>query len=315
MGRATYNCAGLRIESPVPLAASVDGGEPDIVFVEGDPWAAERDRPGEVIAERVIDGVPTYTFARCEGGVLASFYSLADFELDLAHRRVVSHPRPGADPAIIPILLTGTILAYLLSMDGSLVLHASAVEVDGVALAFVGYSGQGKTTMATLFCAAGYPLVTDDVLPVAVDDGGGVSCVPGGILLRVRPKAEALIAHFAPDVPKHPTADGRHGVSPRVTGAARLPLRAAVIPLPDRERLHCESRRLAPIEAMMTLTRLQRIEGWKSDHELRTQFATITRVVDLVPVLAMRVPWGPPFRTDLVTEVLEAISPALVGSP
>ena len=147
--------------------------------------------------------------------------------------------------------------------------------------------------MATLFCAAGYPLVTDDVLPVAVSDRGDVSCVPGGILLRVRPKAEAVIDHLAADVPRGLTADGRHGVSPRLTGAARLQLRAAVIPLPDREHTRCESRLLAPIEAMMTLTRFQRIEGWKSDHELRGQFAMISRVVGSVPVLAVRVPWAP----------------------
>jgi hypothetical protein len=316
VGKATYNCAGLRIESPVQLPATIDNGEPDIVFLEGEPWTAEHDRPrGELIAERVIGGVPTYTFARCGDRVVASFYTLADFEIDLAQRRVVSHPRPGTDPGIIPILLTGTIVAFLLSMGGALVFHASAVEVDGGALAFIGHSGQGKTTLATLFCAAGYPLVTDDVLPVAVSHRGDVSCVPGGVLLRVRPKAEAVIDHLAADVPRGLTADGRHGVSPRLTRAARLQLRAAVIPLPDREHTQCDSRRLAPIEAMMTLTRFQRIEGWKSDHELRAQFAMITRVVGSVPVLAMRVPWGPPFRPHLVAEMLDVISPAPVGSP
>jgi hypothetical protein len=293
----------------------VDDGEPDLTFFEGEPWAADQVRPGgQVVAERVIDGVPTYRFTRCGDRVLASFYTLADFVLDLARRRVVSHPGPGTDPAIIPILLTGTIVAFLLSIAGDLVLHASAVEVDGGAIAFIGYSGQGKTTLATLFCAAGHPLVTDDVLPVAVDDAGTVTCAPGGILLRVRPKAEEVIGHFAPGVPQRLTADGRHGVSPPVTGAARLPLRAAVVPWPDREHPNCGSRRLGPTEAVMTLTRFQRIEGWKSADELRAQFAAITRVVDSVPVLAMHVPWGPPFRSDLVAEVLGALRPALVGS-
>jgi hypothetical protein len=218
------------------------------------------------------------------------------------------------DPAIIPILVSGTIVAYLLSLGGNLVLHASAVEVDGGAVAFIGYSGQGKTTLATLFCAAGYPLVTDDVLPVAVDERGEVSCTPGGVQLRVRPKAEAVIAHFTEDVPRRRTADGRQGISPVLTGASRLPLRAAVVPEPDRERQDCESRRLPAIEAMLTLTRFQRIEGWKSDRELRAQFGTITRVAGSVPVLVMRVPWGPPFRPDVVAEVLGALGPSLVGS-
>ena len=92
---------------------------------------------------------PRYTFARCGDIVVARFFGLADFEIDTATAVVVSHPRPEADPAIVPILLTGTIVAYLLSVGGNLVLHASAVEVDGGALAFIGYSGQGKTTLAT----------------------------------------------------------------------------------------------------------------------------------------------------------------------
>ena len=314
MASRTYNCAGLRVESPVPLTAPVDDGEPDIVFVVGEPRTAVGERPpGEVVAERVVDGVPWYTFARCGGIVVARFFGLADFDIDTERRRVVSHPRPEVDPAIIPILLTGTIVAYLLSEGGNLVLHASAVELDGGALAFIGYSGQGKTTLASLFCAAGYPLVTDDLLPVKVDELGDVSCTPGGVQLRVRPKAEAVIAHFTDSVPRRRTADGRQGVSPLLTRAHRLTLRAAVIPEPDRQRQHCECRRLPAIEAMLALTRFQRIEGWKSEHELRAQFGVITQVAGSVPVLAVQVPWGPPFRPEVVAEVLELLAPSLVG--
>jgi hypothetical protein len=88
-----------------------------------------------------------------------------------------------------------------------------------------------------------------------------------------------------------------------------------VVPEPDRNSEHCHARRLTPIEAVMTLTRLQRIEGWKSADYLRAHFASITRVASSVPVLAMRVPWGPPFHSDLVTEVLDAAIPAMVGRP
>jgi len=85
----TYNCAGLRVESPVPLTAPVDDGEPDIVFVVGKPRTAVGERPlGEVIAERVVDGVPWYTFARCGGIVVARFFGLADFDIDTERRRV-----------------------------------------------------------------------------------------------------------------------------------------------------------------------------------------------------------------------------------
>ena len=62
------------------------------------------------------------------------------------------------------MLVGGTLLAFVLTMRGEAVLHASAVQVGDAALAFVGASGMGKSTMATLLCADGARLVTDDVL-------------------------------------------------------------------------------------------------------------------------------------------------------
>lgn len=45
-----------------------------------------------------------------------------------------------------------------------IVLHASCVVRDGVALAFVGPSGSGKSTLAAVFCRLGWQLVSDDAL-------------------------------------------------------------------------------------------------------------------------------------------------------
>jgi hypothetical protein len=65
---------------------------------------------------------------------------------------------------------------------------------------------------------------------------------------------------------------------------------------------------------MLALTRFQRIEGWKSERELRAQFGVITQVACSVPVLAVQVPWGPPFRPEVVAEVLDLLAPSLAGS-
>jgi hypothetical protein len=51
------------------------------------------------------------------------------------------------------------------------VLHASAVALSGRAIAFLGPSGAGKTTLATRLLARGARLLTDDVLAVALDRG------------------------------------------------------------------------------------------------------------------------------------------------
>jgi len=71
-----------------------------------------------------------------------------------------------ADEGAVRLFLLGTALAVLLHQRGNLVLHASAVAVDGGAVAFLGASGQGKSTTAAALHALGYDLVADDLVPV-----------------------------------------------------------------------------------------------------------------------------------------------------
>ncbi|MHB1582438.1 MAG: hypothetical protein ACYC0E_01625 [Acidimicrobiales bacterium] len=303
-----YWCAGLRILVDLPLAARRVDAAPDVVVTEGPPRTIPWERPtADVIAERVVNGVPSYTFARRPNGSVARFYGLADFEIDPTNRRIVYHRDPATDPEFVAILLAGSMAAYLLSAAGRLVLHASAVEVDRAAVAFVGWSGQGKTTLATLLCAEGCRLVTDDVLPVDVTSDG-VSCIPGGLELRVREKSEELAERFsAQGAERRWTVDQRRAVAPAATSAERLPLRAVAIPWPDRESDRVRARRLDPGEATFTLARYQRIEGWTAADDLRAQFLHVSALASAVPVVEVHVPWGPPFAAGLGAEVLEHV--------
>ena len=301
-----YHCAGLRVRSPLALSAPIVSGPADVEVIEGVVRPVPYERPSaDVIAERVVDGVAWYTFARCGETVIGRIYRLADFIIDTGSRQVVFRRDPACVPEVVAILLSGTVTAYLLSAEGGLVLHASAVEVDGKAVAFVGLSGQGKTTVATLLCTEGYPLVTDDVLPVDAH-GGEVTCVPGGIELRVRDKSQELADWLASDVPRRRTADERLAMAVPVTRADLLPLATVIIPWPDRQFTAVSARRLSAGEAAMSLARFQRVEGWTSPKVLRAQFEAITAVVGSVPVFEMHIPWGPPFRRNLAIEIMTA---------
>ena len=59
--------------------------------------------------------------------------------------------------------LLGPILGFVLRRRGITCLHASAVAIDGEAIALVGSGGAGKSTTAACFAQRGYPVLCDDV--------------------------------------------------------------------------------------------------------------------------------------------------------
>ena len=60
-------------------------------------------------------------------------------------------------------------------LHGLEVLHASAVVVDGRAIAFTAASGTGKSSLGAHFVAAGATFLTDDVLALEDCDGGPIA--------------------------------------------------------------------------------------------------------------------------------------------
>lgn len=70
------------------------------------------------------------------------------------------------------------------------VLHASGVVIDGHGVAFIAPSGSGKTTLAASFGQCGFPLLSEDSLPVRVEPEGVIATpyVPG---IRLWPESVA----------------------------------------------------------------------------------------------------------------------------
>ncbi len=310
-----YAFSGLLVASAIELSApEADGADPDdadVTIELGEERAQPYERPSaDVVAELVVDGYPFYTFCRVGDGYVGRMWEIADFAIDADLRRVICHPAAGGRSQVLPIVLPGTVAAFLLAMSGRCVLHASAVDLGGVALAFVGASGQGKSTMAALFCASGAPLVTDDVLPLeferAADGTDAVRCLRSGGEIRLREKAASLTARFSDATAVRRTADERLAIAPEATERSSLPLGAIVLPRPDHEHDVVGVRRLAAGEASLWLGRYLRIEGWQDREDLRRHFEDIGRVVAAVPVFELLVPWGPPFADDLVDRVLDA---------
>ena len=118
------------------------------------------------------DGTVWSQFFREESGYLLRFPDLADFQVSRDAMSVTCLPVPGVSPQTSQHLYLNQVLPLALSRRGNLVFHASAVEVEGRALAFLGPSGRGKSTLAATFATNGHRFLTDDGLIVRTHQTG-----------------------------------------------------------------------------------------------------------------------------------------------
>jgi hypothetical protein len=111
-------------------------------------------------------------FGRYEAGYLLRFPDLADFHLARDTAQIDCYPQAHTPLDTIAHLLLDQVFPVVLSWLGGLVAHASAVATPAGAIAFVGRSGRGKSTLAASLALQGFPLMTDDCLLLEEADSG-----------------------------------------------------------------------------------------------------------------------------------------------
>jgi hypothetical protein len=89
----------------------------------------------------------------------------------ITNRSIVVRPDEDVDDSLLRLYLVGPALAVLLHLRGIFVLHASAIEIDGEAVCFMGESGSGKSTLACALHLRGNRVLSDDFVAVASVDG------------------------------------------------------------------------------------------------------------------------------------------------
>jgi hypothetical protein len=100
-------------------------------------------------------------------------------------REIVFAPESERQLADIPIFILGTVFGILLHQRQQIVLHASAICMDGKAILFCGPSGAGKSTLAAALSQRGYALVSDDFCTVSIDASGVPTVHPDGRQLKL----------------------------------------------------------------------------------------------------------------------------------
>jgi hypothetical protein len=137
------------------------------------------------------------SLARLEKDFLLRFPSLADFVVSNDGSHISAWPATGNDEETLRHLLLDQVMPRLLSHQGHLVLHASAINVNGRAIAFVGETGRGKSTLAASFHLSGYPLLTDDGLLIK-EEGNNIKALPCYPGLRLWRESFAALFNESP---------------------------------------------------------------------------------------------------------------------
>jgi len=305
-----YRFHGATVASDLQLHVPQAGGSlaPDMVLRRAPQgmdvgWEPE---PEDLLA-RVCDETRQvrYVAGRTQQGYRLRFVDLCEFDLSSDLSRATWTAVPGGDPGLVSVLAAGAFMAFRLTMAGHLVLHASAVRVCGRGLAFVGASGMGKSTMATLMCADGARLLTDDVARVSMD-GGDALLWPGAVESRLRSAAAPLVELLGSSTTRR-TSDNRTAVTLPCSTDGAVALDAVVIPKPSRDRVELEVSALSPAQALILLGRFPRIPGWVDAQILDHQFHLLADLVERVPTYLAVVPWGPPFTVGTAAGLLDAV--------
>ncbi len=288
-----FDVYGVAISAPLALSAGRElcGTVPDLRVTLGSPRPLPGgDPPGTLVLEAVVDGQRLYVVVRDASGWHLRVLEFGDFDLDPELGTLRCTLDPGADVALLEVLLTGMIPALWLYLKGKVVLHAAAVTLHGETLAFCGRSGMGKSTLASLLCGEGASLVSDDILCVAAE-GGHIEWTGRSPELRLRYPAAAHAEQYLPGVPSRLTADGRLAVAASSTSEAHGRLAMVVVPVPTPADSDLSVRRIPPVEALSLLAAFPRLTGWRDPSVLRTQFEGLAALVDGVPVLEAQIPW------------------------
>jgi hypothetical protein len=106
--------------------------------------------------------------------------------------------------------LLGPIFGFLLRLRGMTCLHASAIAVDGRAIALIGPVGAGKSTTAAAFAQQGYSALSEDVVALC-GLGDSFLVQPGYPLIRLWPESvQALFGSKDALPPLTPNWDKRY---------------------------------------------------------------------------------------------------------
>ncbi len=275
-----YSAYGLTIQSAVelPELPALDRTDvtPDVVFRKGN-------------VERVPDSVEgnTRRIQASPGRCHLTYDSIGSFLVtDGEEVRFDPKSPETVQKKVVRRLFENEMMALLLHQRGLLVLHGSAVVIDGNAVVFLGPRGAGKSTTAAAFHQQGYSMLEDDVVGIRFD-GDTPTVLPGVPQLRLKPDAvDALNVDGTTRYPDDGGSGKRYQQLADVPDPAPL---AGCYILQEGESFALET--LAGSEPLFQLVASTYVRGLLSDTEATaTHFKQCSRVFETTPFQRLQRP-------------------------
>ena len=200
-------------------------------------------------------------------------------------KEIVVNPMAGADPAYLRAIVSGELMAALLRQRGLLALHASCVARDGEAVAFIGCSGWGKSTLSMHYVENGYRLLCDDVLAIDFTPEGPVA-IPAYPQVKLRRDSGARFTDDFAGLPRAHSVTDKHLVAcPDHFQAVPVPLRRLYLLEPRGREAH-QVIPIAPQQAFVEVLRHTR--GTKLIKNAAFRRAHMQQVTGLLNALPLK---------------------------
>ena len=181
-----YEVYGIRLRSDIELsfAKGIPAEESDIELLSESESFFRRASLDAVLKP---DADRWYEYALLDNGqVYLRWDGLCEFVVDGDGRRIWFGWLGSDSPESLQVYLLGRALSFALVKQGLEPIHSTAVVLDGDALAFIGESGFGKSSLAAGFLGDGHRLLTDDLLLVS-QSSGGFEAQPGPPRIKLFP--------------------------------------------------------------------------------------------------------------------------------
>lgn len=288
-----YGVYGISLSSEIPLALpEYSGGE----FAHFELCLGTAERFAEALSgAKLVDRADWYQYAHLsDGSSYVRWHGLGEFLVAAGGKRIWCARAPDALTESFQVYLLGQALSFALVKAGFEPLHGTAIEYEGGAIALLGDSGFGKSTLAASFIAAGCRLLTDDLLLLRPSTGG-LDAYPGPPRIKLLPdSAGRILGPAATGVPMNAETN-KHVIA--LDAAQRcqtpVPLRVIYVLAPPHEMRRLRRLRAVPLSAREAFFALvgNTFNRYIADPDrMERQLAETTRLVNTVPVRKLAYP-------------------------